>query len=364
MNVFLDSYLNNNLGDDLMIDMLCERYPQHHFFIANSNRLTHFAINRGNLHVIDPIYPTENQIFLRIVNKVLSYFKIPKLQLLKFKRSHYDALLIMGGSIFKQITPKSWINKVVDGKYLVKQVKKCVVINCNFGPFQTAEFLEEHRILMQKYNYVTFRDFYSYELFKELPNVRYYPDMVFSKNIINNSKGIIGISVISKDNRGINGYSDMYVKNMASLVTELCKKHSVRLYSFCVNEGDTQTCEEIIQAANCSDVKIVEHVELYKTMNSISELSGFVCTRFHSNVIALRMHIPFLPIIYERKTDDMLNDVGYTGYRWYIKNGETVDLVKALDELKKPVLYCNDYINNAQGHFEVLDRIFRVEERG
>ena len=43
---------------------------------------------------------------------------------------------------------------------------------------------------------------------------------------------------------------------------------------------------------------------------------------------------------------------------------ETVDLVKALDELKKPVLYCNNYINNAQGHFEVLDRIFRVEERG
>lgn len=40
MKVFLDAYLNNNLGDDLMIQMVANRYPQHQFYIYNCNVLS------------------------------------------------------------------------------------------------------------------------------------------------------------------------------------------------------------------------------------------------------------------------------------------------------------------------------------
>lgn len=36
MDVFLTAYINKNFGDDLFVDMICRRYPQHIFHVVGS----------------------------------------------------------------------------------------------------------------------------------------------------------------------------------------------------------------------------------------------------------------------------------------------------------------------------------------
>lgn len=356
MKIFLDSYLNNNLGDDLMIDLICHRYPQHEFYIGNRNKLTHCAIKSSNLHIIASILPTEDQILLRILNKVLSFLGIPKLQVIShFRKKPYDGLIELGGSIFKQVTKKSWINKIRDSNYLIVHSNFALVINCNFGPYSSKNFLNKYKKLFQMYDAINFRDIYSYKLFSQLSNVHIFPDIVFASELKSSPKGILGISVINKNNKGIKNYNKEYISDMAELIKIASSKWQIRLYSFCVNEGDTDTCNEIISQSELNNIEIFEHISLEQTKKSLSELSGFVCSRFHANIIAIKLNIPFVPVVYERKTSDMLNDYNINIYRWNICDGERLDIKMAISTLESDPEKNSNYIDRARGHLEILD---------
>ena len=69
------------------------------------------------------------------------------------------------------------------------------------------------------------------------------------------------------------------------------------------------------------------------------------------------MKIPFVPVIYSKKTDFMLEDMNFDGYRWKIKDGEQLDVSKALDQLKSKPKVDYNYLECSKGHFAVLDRI-------
>lgn len=364
MNFYLDSYLNNNLGDDLMIDMLCQRYPEHDFYIGDSNCLSECAITCKNLHIIRPIIPTEKQIVLRCINKLISCFGIPKIQIIMmFRIRPFDGVLVVGGSIFKQITKCSWKNKIRDAKYIIIHSSTNIVVNCNFGPYQSHEFLSEHQKLFRLYDCITFRDCHSYELFRQLNNAKYFPDMVFSREFESHPCGIIGISVINKYNRGVIKNKDIYISGIVELVQRLSKNHAVRLFSFCSNEGDNETCREIASLSSAENVEIYEHKSLEETLKALSELSGFVCTRFHANVIAIKMRIPFVPVVYERKTSDMLDDFNDNLYRWNIKDGERLNIEEALSALKHFPNYPESYIKKSRGHLDILDSFLKISPR-
>lgn len=359
MNIFLDAYLNNNLGDDLMIDYLCKRYPKHIFYICNNNNVKSVSIKNKNLIIMDAITPYNYQKIRRLINRIIAFWRIPKIQLIKhFRRRPYDAHIELGGSIFMQITPKSWINKVRDSKYILGNTHLNLIVNCNFGPYSDARFRDEHELLFKKFNKVVFRDKYSYSLFKTLDNCLCFPDLVFNMKFDHNpNTNIVGISVISTDNVGIKDYKEMYIKNLITLIDSLKINSHVVLLSFCEAEGDLITCNKIIKRGRYEhhEVEIFNHENLYSTLGMIKQMSSMVCTRFHANVIAIKMGIPFLPVIYSEKTESMLNDFDYKGYKWNIKNGTSLDYELAKEQLSHIPSINYEYMEEAEGHLNVLD---------
>ena len=362
MNIYLEAYLNNNLGDDLMLDLLCRRYENHEFYIGNPNGLEEIACKNKNLHVIPSITPTSTQIVGRAINKVLSYMGIPKLQIIRFFSKHYfDLRVEIGGSIFMQVTRKSWINIVRDSKYKCHKCRKNVIIGCNFGPFTDNRFYEEHKRLFRLYDSVTFRDRYSYELFSELKNTAMYPDLVFNADIEKKAvSNTVGISVISLENRGIKGNEALYINGIIELVKRLVAvDKKVKLISFCKNEGDLQTCRTIVQMGKLEQngVEIFDHQNIEKTLEMIQELDAIVAARFHANIIGLKMNIPTLPVIYSKKTSNVLNDIDFDGYSWDILHGESIDVDSALAQLERVPTINKDKIQGAKGHFKYLDEV-------
>ena len=366
MKIFLSAYLNNNLGDDLMIEIICDRYRQHEFYISNNNNLQSFACKRENLHIINSITPTNDQTILKIINKLISYLNIPKLQIMTFlKKNQFDLYLELGGSIFMQITPKSWVNKVRDSAYIVAHCPRNAIIGCNFGPYFTKDFPLKHKKLFSKYDFISFREQVSYELFKELKNTYCYPDLVFNRSVypVVGSE-YIGISVIGLRKLGSTDSQDSYLSGMVDLISNLRSKHKICLLSFCTNEGDLITCKKIIEKGNFNleEVEIYEHKNIEGTLKILCNLSAMIATRFHANILALAMNIPLLPVIYSDKTKHMLDDLKFRGYTWNLLEHNKLDLQASLKQIVHLPIYEKDKLQAAKGHFSYLDQVLNYDE--
>lgn len=365
MKIYLSSYLNNNLGDDLMIKLICERYPNHDFFVSNTNNLYDVACKCSNLHIIKSITPCKNDVLRRMFNKFISYFNVPKIQIIKeFKSKKYDVNLELGGSIFMQVTPKSWINKIRDAEYIVNHCDYNMIVNSNFGPFFTTEFHAKHQELFKNYDIVIFRDLTSYKMFSCLNNVKCYPDIVFNIPFthIKSCRKRVGISVISLNNKGIRDNKDKYITGIVSLIKAIRKKYekyAIVLLSFCENEGDLDACKLIVDKGGFlqHEIEIFNHTDVEDSIRFFSDISAMVCTRFHANILAIALRIPFIPVIYSNKISDMLEDFGYVGYRWNIKEGDNISIEAAIELLNKTPDINYKKMEEAMGHLTLIDRV-------
>lgn len=363
MKILLQAYLNNNLGDDLMIDFVCKRYPEHEFYIPNTNCLKKVACYADNLHIIRSILPTKDQKTLRFCNKILSFFKIPKIQLLLYFLDHtYDVNLELGGSIFMQVTPRSWINKIRDSNVIINHCKYNIIVGCNFGPFYKKQFLTKHRELFKRYDYITFREYHSYHLFSIYKNIYVYPDIVFNTKFadIIPKKNVIGISVISFENAGIKNFTKYYIDGMVAIVNKLTLNCNVILMAFCKNEGDEDSCIVIKEKCLRKDaISVFTHENIEKSKELIITFKAMICTRFHANILALTLGIPFVSVIYSNKIRYMLEDISYKGYSWDIMNGKEANIENIINQLYKVPKFDYTKIKDSQGHIKCLDRILK-----
>src|SRR5699024_6589693 len=79
------------------------------------------------------------------------------------------------------------------------------IIGANFGPYKDKRFLEKYKHHFSQYTGICFRDMYSYNLFKQLPNVKMAPDAVFTlytNKRVKPRTNCLGISPISLKKRG------------------------------------------------------------------------------------------------------------------------------------------------------------------
>jgi len=365
MKIYLDSYLNNNLGDDLMIDLVCKRYSFCDFYVGNSNCLDNSACANNNLHVVKSFIPTQREYIKRIINKIISYLGFPKIQLMRNMNSQvFDLNLTLGGSVYMQVTESSWINKVRDEEYVIKKCKKNAVIGCNFGPFSDKNFKIRHCELFKKYDVVTFRDKFSYNLFADMENTKCYPDILFNLQLKSIPAGRLGISVNSLNNIGISKNKEKYIRGIERIISFYEDKYDIWLLSFCENEGDLDACEEIIKRFGLEKkISIYNHTKVEDSLEFLRTFNAMICTRFHASVLAIILGIPFVPIIYSDKTTNMLDDIGYNGYRWDIKNGNEVDLNSVIFQLETSWQVSSTVIEGAKGHLKELDSIICEREK-
>ena len=102
--IFIYAYAKLNLGDDLFIKMLCDRYPQAKFYIQAPKHVSQAFENIDNLVVIPAI---------RFVDKPfvsLGYSPIVNESFSRLVSKFCDGIINIGGSIF--IEPENWETKI------------------------------------------------------------------------------------------------------------------------------------------------------------------------------------------------------------------------------------------------------------
>ncbi len=338
MQIYLNAYLEKNFGDDLFVKILVDRYKNHTFYaISNSYQ------SKDNLQIY------KNTLKMKILNK------------LELKEKVYidskDISVSIGGSMY------------IEGLSPIERKKiygnnPYYILGSNFGPYKTEEFYKKGYELFKNAEDVCVRDKYTYNLFKELPNVRYAPDIVFtldtSKINISEEKKVI-ISVIDCENKLDKQYQEKYenmIKEMIQFFVD--NGYKVGLMSFCKRENDEIAIERILNSIN-EDIK--QKVEKYFYDGNVEEALDYIAqsqivvgTRFHANILGLLLGKTVIPVIYSNKTTEFLRDIQFEGKAIDIKGDCKFNLT--LDDLK----YKKDVtkeIEKAQEQFKALDKLLK-----
>lgn len=354
--IFLYAYDHINLGDDLFIETIVNRYPNTKFYFWTDTKNKKVFQDLKNLKIIDMDSKKIN-----LIKKIRPSLEMRYKEAIQKK---CDAQVYIGGSIFMEYP--TWKNIVSWWEYQSTQYS-FFVLGANFGPYHT----EEYRIAMDKVytqlKDICFRDTYSKNLFKANDNVRQAPDILFSYQIPirQKKKKQIFISVISCKDRNFKGLSEEeYILKMIDLINGFYQEdYKIILASFCEEEGDLKAAEKIKDnMRNSARVSILNYNGLNrkKIIEAISESSYIIATRFHAMILGMVAKIPVFPIVYSDKTKNVLEDINFDGNYADLRDKESLTYENAkynlemnykvnVDEMKK----------NANQHFMKLDKILR-----
>lgn len=347
------AYLNFNLGDDLFIKILTERYPNINFYIESNDKKYMKIFKSNNIYIYQ-----KNKIEKRLIKiGVLKYFLYKKFL------KKMDGIINIGGSIFmensinykKDVEKRKIENKVVKGNYYI--------LGANFGPFKREEFKNGYKEFFSKCEDICFRDKYSYNLFSELPNTRYASDIVFSlkNNIVcKDIEGKILISVIKPSIRKELKTKDKeyyeIIKKIILSGVKIGKK--IQLISFCENEGDE---EAILEIRKILPEKIEKNIDTYLYRGNIEEALEIInnseiviATRFHAMILGFIYEKKVLPICYSKKMVNVLNDLNFSGRYLTFDKLENFDINEIAENNKLEREVLKKIVKMSEEHFKKL----------
>jgi len=309
MKIYLRGFFSENLGDDLFIHILAERYPNVNFVLISNSEYAVSYSDEKNVEVI------KQNMFDRVIQKIRKNV-LNISDIYDQIENDCDASVLIGGSLFQEISGDDGAIKRLEtfpGKYS----KKTYVLGANFGPFHSQDYLDATMDYLKSANDVCFRDRYSFNFFKELSNVRYARDIVFNIDTIIPKKECedkyVVISVIDfRTRRDLSVFADDYVKFIRKEIGFYhALGYSVHIVSFCKAEGDESAISEILEGCRGKN-EIIEYNGL-NWKEIVSDISGadlIIATRFHSMILGFVYQIPTIPVIYNKKCLNILDDLG------------------------------------------------------
>lgn len=365
MNIYVDTYLSKNLGDDLFLDILVKRYPDIRFTVNYyGDKYDAF------FHKYDNLTKSKYSFFYRVLNRVKLYDYINDANRIS---KEYDAYIFLGGSIFREEEPywKSLFNQRMNIVELFNEKNKPVfVLGANFGPFHTTEFRKKYLSFFERCTDVCFRDSYSKNCFSGLTSIRVESDIIFQYRMKNkfHKEKIIGFSVIDPEHKaGLKDYREEYVNSIVDSINHYIKhEYKCILFSFCENEGDKRICFDIYKKVNLKKyISIFCYTgDISSFIDRIQECEVIISSRFHANILGLLAGSKIIPYIYSDKTRNVLNDIGFEKNIYTIKKSE--DFLQAVKENKKIYISFNKLNmlrESSERQFSKLDD-FIMKKRG
>jgi len=347
----LYAYCCNNLGDDLFVITIARRYPKQQFYLYVNPKFAKPFKKEKNIKVVNRVEV--------LIKRVLKKFRLIKEIRKPLKKS--IATVRIGGSIF--IEPENW-HKPQE----MKIKKNEFVIGANFGPFKSKAFFEYQNDIIRNLNDCCFRDSYSYNLFKNLANIRYAPDVLFGCDLLPKMKrGCgIGISVISLKKR-----KDIEIEeeNYYGTISKFCDKcvdnnYKVTLFAFCKQEGDVEAINEILSKARRGNKinYIIYDGNTDEFLEKFNECEYILATRFHAMILGWVLGKKVLPITYSRKMNNVIRDTLFDGFIWNIKENEKYDAEELFEKcINSKQFDVRKYIKESEKQFEALDKF--IERR-
>ena len=364
INVY--AYFAQNLGDDLMVDLLVKRFSKFRFY--TEREIKNLSLLKNKNFGDTGFYKEKYQKLGKWIDKLLKNPEgtFVEKQLDKIRDNRFCSVLI-GGSIFMQRGALS------DAQVRARMRRNdsylnhgpLFVISANFGAYFTEYFktsFEEH---FKKCAGVSFRDKASYDMFSHLPNINYAPDLVFSLENIpkgkENTNEILVSAIDLSTKYGIEKYAEPY----ENFVAEFCKyivgigKTPV-LMSFCKAEGDETAIERIRtkmgESANHTKTYFYDG-DMEKALQRIADCDFVLASRFHAVVLALLFKKRFFALSYDMKTENLLKDLNSKLY-CDVSNLNNIT-PNEIFEKESDISDITDYIKSAKGHFDQLDKYLK-----
>lgn len=334
----MNAFLENNLGDDLFVDILLQRYNKHQFYALSADYL-----------------PTHN---LKVFSNPLGIKIIRRCGLKPLLANQCDIAITIGGSMYMETNRKS---KFSLGK------KPYYILGTNFGPYSSKEYYQKAHAFFAGAQDVCFRERYSYELFSDLKNVRYASDIVFTLDTSQipktNVKKVI-FSIISCERKLSIKYQKQYEEKMIEMTQFFIKKgYEVCYMSFCKKEGDEEAIASILQ--QCKK-EIKEKITTYfyrgnrkEALKILADSQIIIGSRFHANILGMLLGKTVIPMMYSKKTKHVLEDMNFQGKVVDIKEIENFSVQELTQEelnRKQDISY---QIQDAQEQFKILDKILK-----
>lgn len=371
MDIILQMYINENLGDDLFIDIIANRYPNINFFIWGiGNRIIPYIYETkyNNVHVI----PINNFLCkVNMVGKVL----FRRDCILEKKLRNCDGLITLGGSVFMDSPMKFDSFKagvLADVRlHALKTKKPTFVIGANFGPVYHTKFIEKYRKYFSKCVSVGFRDSNSKSYYKDLDNTIPATDIVFNypeKNVVKEEK-TIGISIIDLSDNShskIALYQNVYENKMIEIINDFINRgFNVNLYSFCNKQGDNIAINRIMEKIkNKENVKFLEYnnLDINNFVEHFAKNEYIIATRFHSMILGLIQKQKVFTIVYDIKTKNVIDELQLTNYC----SLDTIDKLEIEDIIKtKEIMNIGKMSDKAKKQFHSFENYYKlkVEEK-
>lgn len=298
MKIFIMAYARKNLGDDIFIKMLLEKYSQVDFYIkVNDRKFVEKLDEHTNLHVLIGEDTDE--------------------ELYKMDVEEYDAYVYIGGSIFieggKVYNLSHKFYDFVE-RCKEKSIPFCY-ISSNYGPYQSQEYFDLSIKNFKTCTDICFRDKYSYNLFKDIENIRYAPDFIFSYDLKKQDKikNTIGISVINLEIRqDLKHLAEEYHEFLINTIKKYINEgNSVYLYSFCEHEGDETIIEKISKEfSGCDNVRAIKYDgDIEKFLEIYSKMEYMICARFHAMILSCIARQKMFVMSYSQKIDNVIEDL-------------------------------------------------------
>ncbi|WP_288162056.1 polysaccharide pyruvyl transferase family protein [Dubosiella newyorkensis] len=314
MNIYVQGFFYSNLGDDLFLKILANRYKNHNFYVVTEKKYSKAFENIKNIH----IYRYNK------LNRLISKFNI--FDYYTFVKNKCSTNVIIGGSLFQE---------TIDTKNAFKRLKsfptgeQTFLIGINFGPYKTNAYIDATKTYLSKVKDACFRDDWSYNFFKDLSNVRYSTDVVFNlEGYISpkktNKQVFVSVMDFSNNENELDKtrYEEFLLKCINKYIT---LGYKIILSSFCAFQGDPKAIDRIINKINNdlrSEISVLNYDgnNLDCILNSINSSEMIIATRFHSLILGILFNKPVVPIIYNNKTRIFLESIQKENYGLYINN--------------------------------------------
>lgn len=353
------AYTRYNLGDDLLVKILCDRYRDTNFVMYTYPQYKNVLSCCSNLTIY-----ANSSLFSKIVNQIGQI--IGRTNAYERRVAHNcDLCVCIAGSLFIQ-GGEDWEPYLYYMTSRRLEGKPYFQLGANFGPYSDPCFFQGFKELFKSYTDICFREKYSYDLFSDLENVRFAPDIAlsgdYSKYTDRQCEKRVACSVIDLSNRpNLMQYKERYLRTIETI----CKKYldegyTVDLLSFCSSEGDEFAINELED--NIKNQKLIHHryctdTTLEGMLECIGKAEIVIASRFHAMILGWSMKKKTLPIIYSSKMKNVMNDFGYIGMSYDIIQAPFYDVVQVSPSVFDVVKISED--SNIQ--FAVLDKYLKKD---
>ena len=361
--IFIYAYIAGNLGDDLMVRCLCERYPKEQFVLCADGYYAGAFRDIKNLTFYDQSGEKAGR-WNRFWKKIKGTDDGFRKMLIRMAK----AVVHIGGSIFVQHFDDYSLLYQAD-EQLRRLSRRIYVVGANFGPYSDENYYRQYHELLGRYDGVVFRDEYSRQLFADLTNVSCAPDVVFNYNVeaLKQEKKQVLMSVISMEGRNdkfaISAYGSDYREFMIKLSKAYIEEgYEVKYISFCQMQQDEEAIRQIREALTeeergHTDCCFYRGDNLETCIEAYDEAEIVVGTRVHSIILAELKGKKMIPIIYDLKTLHTLESQEIRRY-YRLEELKNVDIRMMMEQAERlPEEKKKQLQNEAARQFKYLEQI-------